>query len=179
MREAIAEKPSIEYLDGQAYPKVSPRLAHGVVQGNLTIVLTRCAGERGIVGPELHVYPGRVDQTKTVFVPDVSFVSWERIDSSSIEREEPRSPDVAVEVRSPSNDLHYLEKKIARYLATGSILVLDVDPKRRVIHAHDSDGTRRFDTGERFRRACLPWLTFDVAEVFANLDRISQADLAD
>ena len=173
MREAIAEKPSIEYLDGLPYPKVSPKLAHMVVQGNLCEILRRCAADRGLAGPELHVYPGRVDQTKTVFVPDVSFVSWERLDALGVdEREEPRSPDVAIEVRSPSNDLRYLERKIARYLATGSLIVLDVDPKRRTVVAHDSDGSECFETGSRFFRAAVPWLTFDVAEVFAKLDRV-------
>ena len=160
MREAIAEKPSIEYLDGCPYPKVSPKLAHMVVQGNLCEILRRCAEDRGL-------------QTKTVFVPDVSFISWERLDALGVdEREEPRSPDVAIEVRSPSNDLRYLEKKIARYFATGSLIVLDVDPKLRTVVAHDRNGTECFEVGGRFVRPAVPWLTFDVAEVFAKLDRV-------
>jgi Uma2 family endonuclease len=175
MREAIAEKPSIEFLDGRPYPKVSPKLPHMVVQGNLCRILWLCAGDRGLSGPELHVYPGRVDNTKTIFVPDVAFVSWERLDTLRTAGEEPRSPDVAIEVRSPSNDLRYLERKIARYLATGSLIVLDVDPKRRTIVAHDRDGSERFEAGSRFVRAAVPWLTFDVNEVFANLDRLPGA----
>jgi Uma2 family endonuclease len=172
MREAIAEKPSIEYLDGHPYPKVSPRLPHMVVQGHFCVILARCVGDRGLSGPELHVYPGRVDRTKTVFVPDVSFVSWERLDALGDEREEPRSPDIAIEVRSPSNDLRYLEKKIARYLETGTLLVLDVDPARRSIEAFDVDGTERFELGGHFYRASVPWLTFDVDEAFVNVDRV-------
>ena len=174
MREAIEEKPAIEYLDGRPHPKVSPRLAHMVVQGHLCVILARCAGELGLSGPELHVYPGRVDRTKTIFVPDVAFVSWERLKALGDEREQPRSPDIAIEVRSPSNDLRYLEKKISRYLATGSLLVLDVDPRQRAITAHDGGGSERFEIGNRFIRAAVPWLTFDVAEVFANLDRLAE-----
>jgi hypothetical protein len=30
-------------------------------------------------------------------------------------------------------------------LATGSLIVLDVDPKRRTAVAHDSDGSERFE----------------------------------
>jgi Uma2 family endonuclease len=172
MREAIAEKPGIEYLDGRPYPKVSPRLEHMVVQGHLCVILARCSGDRGLSGPELHVYPERIDRTKTLFVPDVAFVSWERLDALGDEREQPRSPDVAIEVRSPSNDLGFLERKVSRYLATGSLLVLDVDPRRRSIVAYDGGGSERFELGSRFVRAVVPWLTFDVAEVFANLDRL-------
>jgi Uma2 family endonuclease len=172
MREAIAEKPAIEQLDGRPYPKVSPRLEHMVVQGNLCAIVRRCAGDRGLSGPELHVYPGRVDHTQTIFVPDVAFVSWERLDALDGEREQPRSPDVAIEVRSPSNDRGYLRKKIARYLATGSLLVLDVDPERRTIVAHDGNGSERFDSGSRFARGSVAWLSFDVAEAFAQLDRV-------
>jgi len=173
MLDALDEKPPIEYLDGQAYRKVSPRFAHGLVAGNLCAILRRCAGERGVIAPELSVYPGRIDQTKTIFVPDVAFVSWENLDAlSKDERGEPRSHDIAVEVRSPSNDQRYLEQKIARYLAAGSLLVLDVDPKRRRIGAHDRDGVEAFESGQPFARASVPWLTFDVAEAFANLDRL-------
>jgi Uma2 family endonuclease len=172
MQEVLSEKPSIEYLDGHPYPKVSPRLRHMVVQGHLCVILARCCGDRGLSGPELHVHPGRIDQTKTVFVPDVSFVSWERLDALGDEREEPRSPDIAIEVRSPSNDLRYLEKKIARYLATGTILVLDVDPARRSIEAYDAAGGERFELGNRFHRASVPWLTFDVDEAFVNVERV-------
>jgi Uma2 family endonuclease len=167
------EKPAIEYLDGRAHRKVSPRFAHGLVAGNLCAILRRCAGERGAIAPELHVYPGRVDKTETIFVPDVSFVSWENLEAlSEDERGEPRAPDIAVEVRSPSNDLRYLEQKIARYLAAGSLLVLGVDPKLRRIFAHDRDGLEAFKSGQPFARASVPWLTFDVAEAFANLDRL-------
>jgi Uma2 family endonuclease len=176
MHEIVSEKPWIEYLDGERFPKVSPRLKHMVVQGNLTEIVRRCAGERGLSGPELHVYPGRTDGTETILVPDVSFVSWERLDALGDEREEPHSPDIAIEVRSPSNDLRYLERKIARYLATGTLLVLDVDPKQRSIVAHDAEGTRCFSEGERFERSSVQWLSFDLADAFANVDRVSRYD---
>jgi len=170
MHEAVDEKPAIEYLDGRPYRKVSPRIAHAVVQSNMGEVLRRCVGDRGVVGTELHVYPGRIDGTQTVFVPDVAFVSWERIDALGAEREEPRSAEIAVEVRSPSNDLRFLEAKIARYLATGSLLVLDVDPQQRAILAHDPEGIRRFEAGQRFEGTSVPWLQFDVDDAFRNVE---------
>lgn len=89
----------------------------------------------------------------------------------ALTREEPPfSPDIAVEVWSPTNDRHYLDQKIARYLATGAVLVLDVDPYARTIVAHDSSAVRTYIIGETFAHPAVPWLRFDVAEAFADLD---------
>jgi Uma2 family endonuclease len=108
-----------------------------------------------------------------VFVPDVAFVSRERLKTlRGVDLEEPPfSPDIAVEVRSPDDNLSYLADKIARYLATGSILVLDVDPKTRTIHAHASSGIRTFSAEDRFAHDAVHWLQFDVSEIFAELDQ--------
>jgi|SRR5579862_8875906 Uma2 family endonuclease len=171
-REILIDPPEIEYLDGRPYPKVSPKLTHSLVQGALVRLLHRCAGKRGRVGPELDVYPGPADAGMTKFVPDVAYVSMERLRSlSAKDREEPPfSPDVAVEVWSPTNDRRYLNLKIARYLATGAILVLDVDPYARTIAAHDGSTIRAYRDGESFEHPAMPWLRFDVAEAFADLD---------
>jgi Uma2 family endonuclease len=168
---ALIDLPEIEYLDGEAYPKVSPKLTHGVVQFAMARILYAAAGKRGKVVTELHVYPGEAE-TDATFVPDVAFVSRDRLRQLPPDQREdpPFSPDVAVEVRSPSNDLHYLEKKIARYLATGALLVLDVDPGTRTIVAHGASGVRTFTQTERFESPDVEWLRFDVNEAFLELD---------
>lgn len=164
---------TVEYLDGVAYAKVSPRVPHWVVQSNMLVILRALAGDRGLVGPELHVQPGRVDKTKTIFVPDVSFVSWERLRAMKpSDDEEPTSPDIAVEVRSPSNRKRFIADKIARLLATGTVLVLDVQPKSRTIVAHDGKVARTFSCGEIFEHPAAEWLRFEVSEAFVNLDKI-------
>jgi Uma2 family endonuclease len=170
--ETLIDRSEIEYLDGQPYPKVSPKLSHSLVQGALVRILHRCAGKRGRTGPELDVYPGRPGAALTKFVPDVAYVSMERLRALSAgDREEPPfSPDIAVEVWSPTNDRHYLDLKIARYLATGAVLVLDVDPYARTIVAHDGSAIRTYEAGERFEHPAMPWLRFDVVEAFADLD---------
>ncbi|MBV8067707.1 MAG: Uma2 family endonuclease [Candidatus Eremiobacteraeota bacterium] len=170
--EALVDQPEIEYLDGQPHPKVSPKLSHSLVQGALCRILHRCSGKRGRVGPELDVYPSGGNAGLTKFVPDVAYVSMERLRAlPAADREEPPfSPDIAVEVWSPANDRNYLELKIARYLATGSVLVLDVDPYARTIIAHDGSTVRTYKKEEHFEHPAMPWLRFDVAEAFADLD---------
>ena len=170
--DTLIDLPEIEYLDGRPYPKVSPKLTHSLVQGALCRILHRCAGKRGRVGPELDVFPGSQETGQTKFVPDVAYVSMERLRSlSAAEREQPPfSPEIAVEVWSLTNDRQYLDLKIARYLATGAILVLDVNPYARTIVAHDASGVRTYESGEQFEHPAMPWLSFDVAEAFADLD---------
>ena len=173
MATILRDRPEIEYLNGRAYPKVSPKISHGLVQGALVAVIRACAGDRGFVVPEVRFDPGAVTGTKkTEFVPDVAYLSRERRQGLSGKGREkpPLSPELAVEVRSPSDDLRYLAKKITLYLATGSVLVLDVDPKTRRIVAHAADGVREYTRGDSFEHPALPWLQFDVDAIFADLD---------
>lgn len=168
------DAPEIEYVDGLVYPKVSPRLSHSVAQGTLGSILREKAKGRGVVGPGLRLDPGAIDGSKTEFVPDIAFVSYERLRVLSGEAREkpPFSPDIAVEVRSPSDDLRYLARKIARYLATGALLVLDVDPAKRRVIAHTADGIRTFEGNDVFAHPSAPWLTFEVRAIFADLDTV-------
>jgi Uma2 family endonuclease len=172
MASILSDKPEIELLDGRAYPKVSPKARHAGVQAALGRVIEDLSGDNGFVGPEWRFKIGRADDTNTTFVPDIAYVSLERLRSvSEKERDEPPfAPDIAVEVRSPSDNLAFLRHKIERYLQTGSVLVLVADPDKRTIVAHDSDGARNYAVDDRFEHPAVPWLAFDVAVIFAKLD---------
>lgn len=168
----LMDRPEVEYLDGRSYPKVSPRAMHAFVQGAVVRLLYELGSKRGKCGPELRCKIGAADGTRTLFVPDVSFVSNERWYALPPEaREEPPfAPDVAVEIRSPRENAGFRKRKIERYLKTGAVLVLDVDPQSRTVAAHTAQGMRTFHEGDRFACGELPWLAFGVARVFADLD---------
>ena len=172
MAAILSDKPEIELLDGRAYPKVSPKARHAGVQAAIIRVIEDLAGDRGFVGPEWRFKIGRADGTNTTFVPDVAYVSFERLRAIPQEdRDEPPfAPDIAVEVRSPSDNIAFLRRKIERYLQTGSVLVLVADPDKRTIVAHGTDGTRDYSSGDRFEHPAVPWLVFEVAAIFAKLD---------
>jgi Uma2 family endonuclease len=167
-----SDKPEIELLDGRAYPKVSPKARHASVQGRLITIIEELASDRGFSGTEWRFKIGRADDTNTTFVPDVAYVSFERLRAiPEKQRDEPPfAPDIAVEVRSPSDNLAFLRRKIERYLQTGSVLVLVADPDTRTIVAHDAHGVRNYATGDTFEHSAVPWLAFDVAIIFAKLD---------
>jgi len=107
-----------------------------------------------------------------LLVPDLAYVSMKRLRAlSPSDREQPPfAPDIAIEVRSPSFREGFAREKICRYLGTGAILVLDVNPAERVIVAYTRAGETHYAAGTKFQHAAAPWLTFDMDELFADLD---------
>jgi len=105
----------------------------------------------------------------TVRGPDVAFVSHERMPKNAFDLSYWRlSPDLAVEILSPSNHPRLMAEKVADYLEAGSSLVWVIDPDRRnvIVHApgkdpveHDSDAV--IDGG-----AVLPDLRLPVGKFF-------------
>lgn len=165
-----------EYLDGVRYPKVSPRNRHGLIQGEIFAVVRALGMGRGTASVETDAILKRSGPGSTKFIPDVSFISNAQYDAHprSDWDEPPFSPEIAVEVKSPGDGAAYLRAKFERYLSTGSKLVLDVDPKTRTIVAHSVGDVRSFSDGETFEHSAIPWLRFDLREVFAILDRFEE-----
>ncbi len=170
----FSQKPYIEIFDGEVRVKMPPLFGpHGLAATRIGIILSRLAGERGFVSTEPHMRLGAIDGTDTVFVPDVAYVEKERFYGFADVNGMPDfGPDIAVEVRSPYVTPAQLGRKIAKYLACGSTLVLDVDPNARTIVAHCADGNvRRFERDEIFESGAFSWLRFDVAEAFSEVER--------
>ena len=83
-------------------------------------------------------------KTRNVWMPDVTYISWDRFPS----REEaehlkvcPVSPDLVVEVLSESNTKKEIEKKQIEYFETGVRLLWIVDPRKRIVTVHRADDT--------------------------------------
>lgn len=168
----ISEKPYIEFHAGRKLRKVSPSFRHAVVEVALATIMRRCAGRSGKVLTECHFDMSIQLGTKTILVPDVAFVRRERLFGISDDYMQVPAfaPDVAVEIRSPSDRAGEREWKIATYLEAESALVLDVSPKQRTIAAFTAAGSRSFSREDTFAHDAAPWLRFDVAEAFADLD---------
>jgi Uma2 family endonuclease len=174
MPTTVYDQPEIEYLDGRAHPKVSPKSPHSIVQLALGGLISARAVGHGSTGTEWRFRPGVIDGSVTELVPDIAFVAKDRLKAlvGRDLQEPPFSPDVAVEIRSPGDNVGYLRDKIRRYLATGSTLVLDVDTRTRRIRAYNVDGVREYDSSSTFQHASMPWLRFEVRDVFAGLDTL-------
>ncbi len=105
----------------------------------------------------------------TVFGPDISFVRAERVPPSGLPvRFWEGPPDLAVEVRSPSNSAPDIQRKVALYLRAGTRLVWVVDPARQQVTVHAAGDAARtlvaqdvLDGGD-----VLPGFRVPVAELF-------------
>lgn len=164
-------KPAIESIRGTWEQKVSPRRRHALVQGRLWQTLTATFGELGEVGTEWRFYILPPKDKPSSLVPDVAYVSYERMPPELGElREKPTiAPDIAVEVFSPDDRRTLLEEKIRIYLDNGVRLVIVADPQKRTIVVYDANGAREFSEGEVAITDVYPLLRIDLAKLY---DRI-------
>jgi Uma2 family endonuclease len=166
-------EPETEWVRGRALQKVSPKRTHSFLQGALTIELTRWAVGRGGVGPEWRFRVAPPGEMRRPLVPDVAYVSNDRLRALSDEELEvpPFAPDVAVEILSPDDRRIDVDDKIDTYLRAGSSLVIVVDPQKRVVELHDPLATVRLDEGAAIEHAALPGFRYGVRDLFAVLRR--------
>jgi Uma2 family endonuclease len=104
-----------------------------------------------------------------VRLPDVSFVSSERIPSTGVpDAFWTIAPDLAVEVVSPSEKADDIQEKVFDYLLAGTLLVWVVYPRTQQVVVHTPDGIARTLKGEdRLGTAVLPGFSCIVRELFA------------
>jgi Uma2 family endonuclease len=172
----VSEKSYIEFHRGRKLRKVSPNFGHGIVEVTLATIFRKLAGRRGAVLTECHFDMSIQLGTKTILVPDVAFIRKERLFGLSDDYLQipAFSPDIAVEIRAPSDRPGEREWKIETYLQAESALVLDVALKERAIHAFTAAGSTSFSHRETFATDVMPWLRFDVAEAFADLESLTE-----
>lgn len=89
--------------------------------------LGECFGEAGYLLAE---------RPDTVRGPDISFISQSRLEGFNDAKFFRGSPDLAIEILSPSNRAGEIHGKIADYLAAGARLCWVVDPERRRVSVY-------------------------------------------
>lgn len=110
-----------------------------------------------------------------VRLPDVAFVSWDRLPDRRIPTEPVPNvvPELAVEVLSESNTPGEMARKRDEYFRAGVGLVWEIDPRARTVRVytaanqfHDLTAADTLTGG-----AVLPGFTLPLAQLFAELDR--------
>ncbi len=162
-------KPATEWILGQPVQKVSRRYTHACLQGTLFTWLRAWARNRGRVGSEWRVWLTPEGEVERYLVPDVMYISYERLPREAEEAaEEPHTaPDAVFEIRSPDDRERHLAHKIDVYLRAGTSLVAIVDPRERRITLHDRTYTRILRETERFEHPALREFTFALNELFS------------
>lgn len=163
-------KPATEFVLDRFVRKMSPRGRHAFAQKWFVLAFERMAEDagRGRSGPEWDFLLTPPGESPKQLVPDVAYLSYARLpydddDAAQIPR---IAPDVAVEILSPGDRRDVRLEKIRVYRATGSDLVLFVDPERESIVTYDRAGEQRYAGDDIIDHEALPDLRFRVSDVF-------------
>jgi Uma2 family endonuclease len=164
-------KPATEIIDGRLVRKVSPWERHQELELRWVFALNAWAGERG---KALHEWRHKFTAPGHAFaslVPDVAYVPRAVLDALGPKASQtpPRAPDAVVEILSRGDSQRNLAWKVGAYLAAGTQVVFVVDPPRRTVMAHDSEGTARFGPGDTAAHPSLPGFAYEVDAMFAGL----------
>jgi Uma2 family endonuclease len=102
----------------------------------------------------------------TVLAPDGAFIARERVGVIS-EGFFSGPPDLAIEVRSPSDRRTRVERKAALWLSLGAKSVWLVEPRQRTVEVIRADGLRRlFHESDELVDDTVPGFRVPVSEIF-------------
>ena len=113
-----------------------------------------------------------------VRLPDVAFISWERIPGiSSVQPIPSIIPDLTVEVFSRGNTRREMERKRKEYFDAGVRLAWFVDPKQRTVAVYTSasEPDRVLTATETLNGGTVvPGFELKLSELFSILDRLEK-----
>jgi Uma2 family endonuclease len=157
----------LELVDGEIVEKM-PTEEHGIVTSNLIFALGAYNRQYklGRVGNE--VRQRLPHERLNSRMPDISFSTARRpiVTKGGV----PEMPDLAVEVKSPTDSIRKMRAKAAYYLANGARLVWLVFPTLRQIEVYTPDGeVAILVEGDLLSGGeVLPGFTLPVSEIFAD-----------
>lgn len=161
-----------ELFDGEIIEMSGPGGVHGRIAIRLGSYLFIFAEEHnlGIVTGETGYHPP--GDRYNLLLPDVAYISSDRAPDPFPEKLVPAMPDIAVEIRSPSNSLEELREKAQRYLRLGTSIVWTVLPAAQsveVCRMNESGETEREVFGPDDTLSgenVLPGFMLDIRRIF-------------
>jgi Uma2 family endonuclease len=108
--------------------------------------------------------------------PDVAWVRNERLESLSDEQWQkflPLCPDFVLELRSPSDSLYRLQKKMEEYRENGAQLGWLLDPRGKRVHVYRPDAEAEIlnDPATVSGKPVLSGFELDVKAIWAVMER--------
>jgi len=177
-RDVIAAEAAVDKRLCDLVDSILVEKGMGQYESRLTVVLIYFIEnyleqqDRGIcygADAMLRIVPGRVR------LPDVSFVSWNKLPNRELPAEPIADlvPDLAVEVLSASNTRREMENKRREYFQGGARLVWEIDPATRTARMYTSpdqfleiDINGALDGGD-----VLPGFTLPLSQLFSRAGR--------
>ena len=155
-----------ELIEGEHQILPPPKSKHSIIADNVSRAL-RPLEKLGRVMWEAGYK--LADDPRTWIEPDVSFLNTQRILATDPDGYFIGSPDLAVEIISPSESARHIERKIALLLAGGSTAVWVIYPDSRSVHVHTPD-RKSVALGEGDALTLpqlLPGWSLTIAQIFA------------
>src|SRR5215210_1094769 len=156
----LVEKP-MGFYESRVAAVLIQLLENFLDQHDLGIVV----GEAGMMRPGMGL----------VRIPDVSFISWDRIPDRQVPRRPIPDlvPDLAVEVLSESNTDKEMERKRGEYFRAGVRLAWFIDPVERTaeVYTAPDQSTAIGQDGALDGGNVLPGFVLPLRELFARVDR--------
>ena len=160
----------LELVRGEVVAVSRPTWEHGEVASNVSFAIKLFLREHpiGRVSVEGGVLTERGPDT--VRGPDVSFMSKDRMPLGvRVPRFADQTPDLCVEVVSPSNTRSQLNVKIKEYFFSGARMVWTIDPDERsvTVYREPMEGRVLKEDATLDGGDVLPGFSCKVAELFA------------
>jgi Uma2 family endonuclease len=155
-----------ELIKGELLTMSLPGAPHGAITVKLAVLLHThvVANQLGTVFAETGFKLG--SNPDTVLGPDISFVANVHV-SSLTEGFYPGPPDLAVEVRSPSDRRTTVERKTALWLSCGTKSVWLVDPRQRTVEVVHASGERKLlHQSDELVDDTVPGFHVPISEIF-------------
>jgi Uma2 family endonuclease len=170
---AARENRLYELVEGVLVEKVM-----GFYESYLACVLIRILGTF-VADHDLGIVAGEAGMMRLakglVRIPDVSFVSWDRLPGRKIPRKPiPRlAPDLAVEIVSVGNTEKEMTRKLHEYVTAGVRLVWYIEAKARVVRVYKSPKRcKLLSKGQSLDGGkVLPGFALPIRELFAGARR--------
>ena len=134
-------------IDGELHEEPMPNWTHSELAALIAHFLLLYVRPRklGSVNIEFSSHPP--GSRRTLLVPDVAFTRTDRVPDPRPQGYAPLFPDIAVEVKSPSNSMAQMRRKARTYLENGTTLVWLVLPEQSAV-----EEWRMGDEGQRQHR---------------------------
>ena len=124
-----------EYIKGELIPIPPTSVEHGKISTNLFLPLGMYVRENQL--GDIFMDTG-FKVGERLLIPDIAFLTIDRFPDDT-SKACPVSPDLAVEVVSPSDTLRRIEDKVFAYLEAGTQLVWVISPGSKTVTVYRSD----------------------------------------
>ena len=168
--EIAASDKLLELIEGKLTSVCAAAWGSSEIASRISAYLQFYAGTRGF--GRVFVTDGsfRISETPdTVVQPDVAFVRSDRFEGQDPTTYYRGTPDIVVEVRSPSDRLAEMVRKMDGYLQAGTELTWLIDPLKRQIHVrthHDAVAQILIPSDRLSGAPVLPGFSLPVEHIF-------------